>query len=278
MARWQAHLALADDEVSSVADAAAEEVPADRFGVITEVLEDGSDGAVVLSLDVEAGSLGGAINAALGQWRSLRSRGGLRPDTARLQFVVGPLDQPAVFHETIMLRARGLLASGQPSYAVVAAQAAFEVYVRGLFRDLTADALPPTIAALLQPRSMTLRDRAGADLFLALIGRRPTAAGVLWEAYQLHAQRRNGGVHEGAEVDEDAAHASLQAVVRLTEWIDSAASARDDGAVLGSVSNRRGPEPPGGRKRSLRRSGTTLKLPSSSQRRCSTPSGSMRRR
>lgn len=219
--QWQAHLSLREGETTTLSELAAEHLASDRFGVITEILEDGSDGPVVLSLDVDAESLGGAINAAGSAWDSLRAAGGLKPAPLILQFVVGPLDRPAVFHQTLMIRARGLLASDQPAYAVVAAQTAFEVYIGGLLGDLTRGKMSPELAEAIQPRLRSLRDKASSQLFAAVVGRKVTEAGPLWQAYETHVQRRNGVVHDGADIDEDAAASSLSAVSQLIEWIDA---------------------------------------------------------
>ncbi len=40
---------------------------------------------------------------------------------------LGPIDRNALLHDTILQRARLLAGTGQPSYAVLAAQTAFEI-------------------------------------------------------------------------------------------------------------------------------------------------------
>lgn len=224
MASWQAHFSLTPDEVAHVSTLAAVHLTPEDFGLITEVLEDGSDGGTTLALTINADSLGGAINAALAEWTSLRSRGGLPREPSRLEFVVGPLESEILYHETLLLRAATLLSDDHAAYAVVAAQTAFEVYVRGVFSDLLKHAVANHLVAAVQPQSTALRDAAGARLFAALVGQKPTDAGEDWRLYDAHVQRRNRVVHHGAVVDSASSQESISAVRAMIRWIDTAVS------------------------------------------------------
>jgi len=106
---------------------------------------------------------------------------------------------------------------------IVAAQTAFEVYVRGLLRNLLRNAASGEVidVVLSRSRSMTLRDPQGQRLLAALSGSRPAQQNKIWQRYVEHVKRRNGVVHEGAEFDQDAASESIRAVERLISWIDT---------------------------------------------------------
>jgi hypothetical protein len=144
--QWTAYIALATSEVSALEEAAAHRLAPDAFAVITEQLDDGSDGAIQLALSVDAGSLSGAISAIDAEWARLRAAARLAPAVAKLDFVVGPVDASASLHDMQLLRARELLRTGHPDHATVAAQTAFEIYVKGLMLDLSRAAMPAEVA------------------------------------------------------------------------------------------------------------------------------------
>jgi hypothetical protein len=220
---WKVNLALDDPEVEAMRDAAIDMMPPERHGVVTEVFPDGSDGRSVLVLDVDAGSLGGAVNQATGTWTRLRSQAGLTPKPPSIGFVVGPIDEPATYHEELLAKARGLAMSGHFEYAVVAAQTAFEIYARDLIRDVGLSVMPPAVAEFVKPRSAGLRDKQSQALFTALIGRPISDSGQLWTKYNEHVLRRNGVVHDGASVDQAGADESIAVVRRLIHWMEKAA-------------------------------------------------------
>lgn len=223
MAIWNVNLGLDDTEIDALRGAAIETLSPERHGVVTEILSDGSSGQSVLALDVDAGSVGGAVNQATGIWNRLRSRAGLVPKPPWIGFVVGPMHAPAVYHEQLLAKARGLSIAGHFEYAVVAAQTAFEIYMRNLIHDVGASVMPAAVADVIKPRSAGLRDKQSQALFTALIGRPIAEAGELWTDYTKHALRRNGVVHDGASVDEAGADESINVVRRLIHWIEKAA-------------------------------------------------------
>jgi hypothetical protein len=97
-----------------------------------------------------------------------------------------------------LLRAHELLRTGHPDHAFVAAQTAFEIYVRGLLLDLSKATMPAKVAKAVQPRRTSPREAGGRAMLEALLGKRLTEAGELWTEYDAHVRRRNGVVHEGA--------------------------------------------------------------------------------
>jgi len=217
-----AYLALDDAEADAIHDAAAADLPGDTFGLITEVFPDGSEGAKQLSLQIDADTHAGANATASAQWAKLRARAGLRDSRLHIDFLVGPVDQATLFYRILLLRA-GNLSAREPSYAIVAAQTALEVYVRGLLGSLLRNAASTEVADVVLSRSqaMTLRDPHSSRLLAALSGSKPSQQGEIWQRYVEHVKRRNGVVHEGADFDQEAAVESIRAVEGLIDWIDT---------------------------------------------------------
>jgi hypothetical protein len=220
VATWTINLGLDDSEVERIRNAAVEQLDSGQNGVVTEILPDGSAGRSSLSLDIEAGSAGGAIRKATSTWTQLRARSGLGPKPPWIGFIVGPMDQPSVYYDELLAKARGLAMAGRFEYAVVAAQTAFETYVRNLFRDLMRSVMPHAVAAAAQPRSATLRENSSQTLFEALTGRRIAESNDLWARYNRHVIRRNGVVHDGATAEEQGADESIDVVRRLIRRIE----------------------------------------------------------
>jgi hypothetical protein len=150
---WKVNVALDESEIEAIREAAVDMLPPERHGVVTEVFPDGSNGQSVLVIDVDAGSLGGAVNQATGTWTRLRSHAGLAPKPPSIGFIVGPIDERATYHEEVLAKARRLAMAGHFEYAVVPAQTAFEMYARDLIRDVGLSVMPPAVAELVKPRS-----------------------------------------------------------------------------------------------------------------------------
>ena len=168
--KWMVYLNLDDTEVEQLREAAIQTLEPAQFGVITELFPDGSSGHSQLSLELEADSQGGAVSVANGTWSKLRSEAGLKPRPAHLGFLVGPINEPHLQHQGLLHRARVLVAQGNCDYAVVAAQTAFEVHVRGVLRDLSRSAMGDALADVVQPQNASLRDRSSEKLLTGLIG------------------------------------------------------------------------------------------------------------
>ena len=219
------YLDVDDAEVEPLREAAIQTLDVAQYGVITEVFPDGSSGHSQLSLELEADSQGGAISVANGTWNTLRSEAGLKPHPAHLAFLVGPINQSHLQHQELLHRARVLVAQGNHDYAVVAAQTALEVHVRGVLRDLSRSAMGSALADVVQPQSFSLRDRSSDKLLVGLIGKSPKQVPDVWQPYDEHVVRRNGVVHSGATVEKADAEASITAVQKLISWIDKAVAA-----------------------------------------------------
>jgi hypothetical protein len=223
MARWSINLDLEDPDVEPIRNSAAELLASERAGVITEIHPDGSHGPSMLVLDIDGSSPAGALQQANSIWAQLRAHAGLSPQPARVGFLVGPMDQPSTFHDELLARARGRIVAKQFDHAVITAQTAFEVYIRGLLHDLSRSVMPDQVAVAVQPQSAALRDRSSKALLEALIGKRITESDDLWKRYDQHAIKRNGVVHAGATMEEADAEESVDVVRQLIKWIDTAA-------------------------------------------------------
>jgi hypothetical protein len=123
----------------------------------------------------------------------------------------------------LLAKARGLAIAGHFEYAVVAAQTAFEIYVRDLIRDVGLSVMPPAVAQLVKPRSAGLRDKQSQALFTALVRRPISDSGQLGTQYNEHFLRRSGVVHDGASVDQAGTDESIAVVRHLVHWIEKAA-------------------------------------------------------
>ncbi len=226
MALWSVYYAVAEAHVPAVRDAVIDVLEPGRHAIITELFEGSEEGATQLALTVDAGSLSGAISVSQGQWATVQAVAGVPKSAAHLDFVVGPMDEPAPFHEQLLLRARQLLRSGESTYALVAAVSAYEVYERHAVRDIAARDMPSELAesvwALYKRANRTQQER-----FLQnLLGKRLEEAGQPWTEYKASVRSRQGIVHEGAAVDDATATTALSAIRSLISWIESAVQTR----------------------------------------------------
>lgn len=218
MALWWTYFAVDAAEIEPLWSAAGERLPPNRYAIGSGE-EFGEEGGPEFVLGVDAGSLSGAIRSAQRQWGMLRTEAGLPKVTGRrnqVEVVIGPLDAAAPLHDTLLLRARQLLRD-EPSYALVAAVSAFEVYVRGVVRDIARLKMPDEIAELFREKAPKWLREA---LLQGLIGKELKDAGEPWDAYQASLRSRNRIVHDGGQVDQGAAATALQAVQDLIDWIE----------------------------------------------------------
>jgi hypothetical protein len=226
MALWSIYLAVAEDAVPAVRDAAAEVLAPTRYAIVTELLEGGTEGGTQLALDVEAGSISGAINVAQGDWARVQAAAGVPRTAAHLDFVVGPMDEPAPFHDQLLLRANELLNRGEPSYALVTAVSAFEVYERQAVRDMAARDMPvelvESVCALYRRANRTQQQR----FFENLLGKKLEESGAPWTDYSDSLRRRQGIIHEGAVVDDATAASAASAVRNLIAWVGHVVQSR----------------------------------------------------
>jgi hypothetical protein len=226
MALWSVYYAVAEAHVPVIRKIAPEVLEPMRHAIITELLEAGEEGATQLALNVEAGSLSGAISVAEGQWGRLQAAAGVPKSVAHLDFVVGPMDAPAPFHDQLLTRAAQLLHSGEPTYALVAAVSAYEVYERQVVRDIAARDMPAKIVdnvwALYKRANRTQQER----FLQSLLGKDLAEAGQPWLDYKASLRSRQGIVHEGAVVDDATATTAVSAIRLLISWIERTVQTR----------------------------------------------------
>jgi hypothetical protein len=226
MAIWSVYYAVAEAHVRVVSNAAAEVLEPTRHAIITELVEGGEEGATQLALNVDAGSLSGAISVSQGQWARVQAAAGVPTTAAHLDFVVGPVDEPAPFHDQLLARARQLLHSGEPTYALVAAVSAYEVYERQAVRDIAARDMAAELAESVWALYMRA-NRTQQERFLQnLLGKKLEEAGQIWIEYKASLRSRQGIVHEGAVVDDATAMTALTAIGHLISWIERAVQTR----------------------------------------------------
>ena len=226
MGEWLVYLAVPEGDVEAVREAAAEVLDPYKYGIVTELLEGAEEAATQLALTVVAGSVSGAFSVAGGEWARVRAVAGVPKAAAHVDFLVGPVDQPAPFHEQLLLRAAQLVPKGEPSYALVTAVSAFEVYERQAIRDMAARDMPgelvENLCALYKRVNRTQQQRFLEDL----LGKKLQEAGKAWIDYKSALRSRQAIVHEGGVIDDAGATEALTAVRNLIGWVERAVQSR----------------------------------------------------
>lgn len=223
---WAVNYAIRETDVFAVQAAVANVLEADRYSIITELLEDGEEGTVQLALTVDAGSLSGAISVAAGYWSQLQIEAEVSKAAAHLDFIVGPLDGSAPFHDVLLRRAAQLLGGGEPAHALVAAVSAYEVYERQVVRDLAARDMSAELANSVWALYKQAHRNAKQGFLENLVGQKLEAAGQPWIDYKASLRSRQAIVHEGAVVDDATAATAVTAIRALISWIEKAAQSR----------------------------------------------------
>lgn len=223
MVEWRVYLAVPEGDVEAVREAAAEVLDPYKYGIVTELLEGAEEGATQLALAV----VSGAFSVAGGEWTRVRAVAGVPKAAAHVDFLIGPVDhQPAPFHEQLLLRAAQLVPKGEPSYALVTAVSAFEVYERQAIRNMAARDMPgelvENLCALYTRVNRTQQQRFLEDL----LGKKLQEAGKAWIDYKAALRSRQAIVHEGGVVDDARATEALTAVRNLIRWMERAVQSR----------------------------------------------------
>lgn len=223
---WSVYYALSEPSLAAIRAATTTVVDPDRFSIVTELLEGGEEGVSQLALTVDAGSLSGALSVAAGCWAELQAEADVPRAAAHLTYVVGPMDGPAPFHETLLARAAQTLAGGEPSYALVAAVSAYEVYERQVVKDLATRHMPADLADDVWTVYKESHRKAQQQFLEKLLGNKMEDAGKPWLTYKESLRSRQAIVHRGAFVEHDAAVDALRAVRDLIAWIEGIAQSR----------------------------------------------------
>lgn len=233
MGEWMVYLAVPEGDVDAVREAAAEVMDPYKYGIVTELLEGAQEGATQLALTVVAGSVSGALSVAGGEWARVRAVAGVPKAVAgvpkaaaHVDFLIGPVDQPAPFHQQLLLPAAQLVPKGEPSYALVTAVSAFKVYERQAIRDMATRDMPgelvESLCALYKRVNRTQQQRFLEDL----LGKKLQDAGKAWIDYKAALRSRQAIVHEGGVVGDATATEALTAVRNLIGWVERAVQSR----------------------------------------------------
>jgi hypothetical protein len=175
-------------------------------------------GEPTIELYVEAADADDARRKAEEVYAELRREGGL--STRREPRIVGIyMDIGA---DPLWLQhfdeAADMIEQQRYEVAVVTAQIACEIEIKAAI-EAAADAPEGSLARLAidAPRSYSLIDRRAREVFVALLGGRPTEE-TFWEGYRDHVERRNNVLHRGARVVRADAVASVGAAEEMVAW------------------------------------------------------------
>lgn len=186
-----------------------------------------SAGLVELTIDADVETDQGAEEAALADYRQLRAAAGLPPADPSYTNVYPPWRPDRQRHRELSDRAQALLDGSEWSLAVMIAQAAIEVLVRQVVEDRLRARRLGGLRAHLNRYRASLQEQQTRKLWLELtndeIGRSQA-----WKPYLEHVDRRNQLVHEGLELDEPGATASITAVRLMIEHIETLPQAQAD--------------------------------------------------
>lgn len=186
-----------------------------------------ADGLAEFLLETVADSAEEAVAQVSETYRSLRETAGLPPAEAHILFVNSPW-VGTERHRAHLDRAETLLAAGQPDFAVVIAQVAFETLVRQAVID-ELDSRPDLgrLRSQIKFSSHSLTDDRQRRLWDALMDDNIGSCEP-WSRYRSHVTRRNLVVHEGQFVAPAGASESIEAVRAMVERIEQV---RRQGAI-----------------------------------------------
>jgi hypothetical protein len=199
-----------------------------------------ADGLAEFLLEAVAESAEDAVVQVSENYQSLRKPAGLPPSEVEVLFVNSPwVGTEPLRHRAQLDRAKTLLDAGQPDFAVVIAQVAFETLVRqAVIDELDARDLG-RLRSQIKFWSYSLAEmrqrRLWNDLMDDEIGRSEA-----WERYMGHVTRRNLVVHEGEPVELAQASESFEAVGAMIEHVEISAAAEGPAASSSRSPFRRG--------------------------------------
>lgn len=216
--RWIASVAVPAELLSKLRDGALDWMPPDRYGFITEINPDGSDGQT--TLDFEIASSGDDLSElAEAAWAQLLRTAGTEWTAPSFVGFMPPTWGNNPRHEQLRREASELFADKRYDLAVLRAQTACEVFastaiagaLRGAIGRERGDGLSRVTRA-------SLSDAATQAILAALTGSQPRHA-AWWNAYRLHLQRRNQVAHGGKQLTRVEAAESLRAVDACVDWL-----------------------------------------------------------
>ena len=224
-------VAVPDEDASAVERALDARRSRPGWILASLVMKDPSDGFAELQYEVVAETDDGALRRGLEDYRELRLDAGLPlhdPPYASLQ-PPWPGRQPQLRDQARLDRAQDLLDRGDWDLAVVVAQTAVEVLVAQVISDrlqaigdhLHENQLPTLRTNLTRNiKTYSLNDDPTRELWDDLMEDTIKRANV-WADYKDHVKRRHGVVHNGVEVRQAQATASLAAARAMIEHIQS---------------------------------------------------------
>jgi hypothetical protein len=153
----------------------------------------------------------------------MRREGQLPPDEHPRVATVARVAGVVRAADSFILDAEDMLDQRRFALVVLAAQIHVEMTVRDIVTTFCSRQSGPLARLVPEiPRSWSLMDKAGRDLFEALTGVRPTTA-PCWEDYRAHVARRNSIAHRGTEATEAGAQESIDTAVAMVRFVEGLA-------------------------------------------------------
>lgn len=215
---WSVEIEIGHDERVSMDYAGTRVTGPDSYMVVRPW----EDGPSTVHIDVAAPTAEDAFGQAVTLYQRMRETAELPPDERPRVLTVSRVVGLPHAWDRYIFAAGEMLEQQQYGLAVVAAQVHCEMYIRHAMETVAAQAATPI--AVLAPslvRSWSLTDRAGPEIFEALLGVKPASA-ECWGEYRTHVYRRNAVVHQGAQVTADLARSSMDAAIAMVKFAEEA--------------------------------------------------------
>src|SRR4051794_35506509 len=214
---WRASIAVPDELLNALRDAAADWMAPERYGFITELFPDGTEGVTTLDFELDVPDSEQLHVLAEELWLDLLRRAGVADQDPAFVSLLPPAYEPR--YELLRRDAQALMDEQRYDLAVLRLQTCIEV----LAVEAIAGALRGAVGrergdALAQVTKAAMNDRVTGPILEALIGHRPDRA-AWWTSYRAHLARRNRIAHAGTQVTRAEAEASAEVTDRATLWL-----------------------------------------------------------
>jgi hypothetical protein len=214
---WRASVAVPEGLIERLRDAAPDWMAPERYGFVTELFQDGSEGVTSLDFEVDLPDVQDLHDTAKAAWLDLLGRAGISPLEPRFLSFVPPSYE--LRHDELRREAQVLLEDERYDFAVLRLQTAVEVLaivaiagaLRGVIGRERGDALARCTRA-------AMTDKVTGQILEAMVGFRPDGS-AWWSRYKEHVTRRNRIAHAGTQVTRAEAEASATVVDEAMTWL-----------------------------------------------------------
>jgi hypothetical protein len=223
---WSVRLAVGDAEGGPLSTAfeAAVRPELRQMAISGRRRDDDDDGPAWVTFELEALSAKEARITAQHLLGLMRQAAGVPVSGQAPVLWVVPVRSEYKSGLRFIEQARDLLEADEPDLAVVAAQIHLELQVATIVARKTASDESPVARVVLDNKRNWAPHRADARPIVDAILGIPVTSFPRWADYMAHVGRRNAVVHEGQEIDADAAAQSIEVVRELWLWLTERAT------------------------------------------------------